>query len=119
MPSADNREYQWQINDHLNSIRGRHSLDFGFDFDRTHVTDFYAGNVYGSYTFNDLPSFALGEFGTYSQNVGNPSFPFTFRYYGFYVQDKFQVTKRLTLHLGLREDRHGAYSRLALIGSVL
>lgn len=101
---SENKEYQWQINDQLTWVTGRHTLNFGFDFDRTHVTDFYKGNFFGSYTFFNLESFALGQYDTFSQNVGNPFFPFTFPYYGFYVQDKFQATKRLTLDLGLRED---------------
>jgi len=101
---ADTREYQWQINERISYVTGRHSLDFGFDFDRTHVTDFYAGNFYGTYSFSNPIDFALGKYGTFSQNVGNPVFPFTFPYYGFYAQDKFQVSKRLTLNLGLRED---------------
>ncbi len=102
--NADTREYQWQINERITWVKGRHSLDFGFDFDRTHVSDFYAGNFDGSYAFYNLESLALGQYGTFSQNVGNPLFPFTFPYYGFYAQDKFQVTKRLTLDFGIRED---------------
>jgi hypothetical protein len=102
--NADTKEYQWQINERITYVTGRHSLDFGFDFDRTQVSDFYAGNFYGSYAFYNLESFALGQYGTFTQNTGNPLFPFTFPYYGFYAQDKFQVSKRLTLNFGLRED---------------
>jgi hypothetical protein len=102
--NADTREYQWQFNERITYVVGRHSLDFGFDFDRTHISDFFAGNYNGSYTFNDLPSFALGEYGSFSQNTGTPLFPFTFPYYGFYAQDKFKAMKRLTLDLGIREE---------------
>jgi Carboxypeptidase regulatory-like domain/TonB dependent receptor-like, beta-barrel len=102
--NADTKEYQWQINERMTYVTGRHTLDFGFDFDRTHITDFFAGNFYGSYAFFNPVSFALGHYFTFSQNVGNPLFPFTFPYYGFYAQDKFQVAPRLTLDFGLRED---------------
>lgn len=101
---ADNKEFQWQINERVSYVTGRHSLDFGFDFDRTHVTDFYAGNFYGTYSFSNPINFALGQYGTFTQNTGNPTFPFTFPYYGFYAQDKFQVSSSLTFNLGLRED---------------
>lgn len=101
---ANNKEFQWQINERLTYTIGRHTLDFGFDFDRTHVTDFYAGNFGGTYTFSNPVDFALGEYGTFTQNVGNPLFPFSFPYYGFYAQDKFQIMKSLTLDFGLRED---------------
>ena len=102
--NADTREYQWQVNEQITYVWGRHTLNFGFDYDHTHVSDFYAGNFDGSYAFYNPTSFALGEYGSFSQNIGNPLFPFSFPYYGFYVQDKFQVTKRLTLDFGLRED---------------
>jgi len=102
--NADTREYQWQVNEQINYVWGRHSLSFGFDFDHTHVADFYAGNFDGSYSFSSITNLALGQYNYFTQSVGNPLFPFTFPYYGFYAQDKFQVSKRLTLDFGLRED---------------
>jgi hypothetical protein len=103
--NTDNKEFQWQINEQMTYLTGRHSLSFGFDFDRTHVTDFFPGNFQGTYLFFGSPvNFALGAYSIFSQATGNPVFPFTFNYYGFYIQDKFQVTKRLTLDFGLRED---------------
>lgn len=102
---GDTKEFQWQINDQVSYIIGRHSLTLGFDFDRTHVTDFFPGNFQGTYLFFGAPSnFALGNYSIFQQSAGNPVFPFTFPYYGFYAQDKFQLTKKLTLEFGLRED---------------
>jgi hypothetical protein len=101
---GDNKEFQWEINDHVTLIKGRHTLSFGFDFNRTHVTDFFPGNFQGTYAFSSPESFALGKYSFFTQAAGNPTFPFTFPYYGFYVQDKFQVRKNLTLDFGLRED---------------
>jgi Carboxypeptidase regulatory-like domain len=102
---TDNKEFQWQINERLSYVVGRHTLDFGFDFDRTHVTDFFPGNFQGTYLFFGDPSnFALGNYQIFEQATGNPVLPFTYPYYGFYIQDKFQATPRLTLDFGLRED---------------
>ena len=101
---GDNVETQWQINDHVTYIFGRHALNFGFDFNRTHVSDFFPGNFNGTFAFFNPTGFALGRYGFFTQAAGNPTFPFTFPYYGFYVQDKFQVFKNLTLDLGVRED---------------
>jgi hypothetical protein len=101
---GNNKEFQWEINDHVTAIRGRHTLSFGFDFNRTHVTDFFPGNFQGTYAFSSPQSFALGKYSFFTQAAGTPTFPFTFPYYGFYVQDKFQVRKNLTLDIGLRED---------------
>jgi hypothetical protein len=109
--SGNNKEFQWQINDHVTYVRGRHTLNFGFDFNRTHVTDVFPGNFDGTFSFTtgsdgstSAENFALGRYLFFSQAAGNPAFPFTFPYYGFYVQDKFQVSKKLTLDFGLRED---------------
>jgi hypothetical protein len=101
---GNTKEFQWQINDHVTVIRGRHTISFGFDFDRTHVTDVFPGNFDGTYAFSNPEGFALGRYNFFTQAAGNPAFPFTFPYYGFYVQDKFQVRKNLTLDIGLRED---------------
>ncbi len=101
---GDNKESQWEINDHVTYITGRHTLNFGFDFNRTHVSDFFPGNFDGTFAFSSPMGFALGQYSFFTQATGTPTFPFTFPYYGFYVQDKFQVLKNLTLDLGLRED---------------
>jgi hypothetical protein len=102
--AGNNKESQWQINDHLTYITGRHTLNFGFDYNRTHVSDFFPGNFDGTYAFNNPTDFALGAYNFFTQAAGNATFPFTFPYYGFYAQDKFQVMKKLTLDFGLRED---------------
>jgi len=101
---GDNKEFQWQLSDQVTYIAGRHTLNFGFDYDRTHVTDFFPGNFNGTYAFSNPTNFALGTYAFFSQAGGNPTFPFTYPYYGFYGQDKFQMTTQLTLDFGLRED---------------
>jgi hypothetical protein len=101
---GDNKEFQWQINDHVTYIAGRHTVNFGFDFDRSHVTDVFPGNFDGTYAFSNPENFALGRYQFFNQAAGNPAFPFTFPYYGFYVQDKYQMFKNFTLDIGLRED---------------
>jgi hypothetical protein len=102
---GDTKESQWEVGERIAFITGRHSLNFGFDYDRTHISDFFPGNFQGTYLFfGGLSNFALGNYSIFQQASGNPLFPFNFPYFGFYAQDKFQATKRLTLDVGLRED---------------
>ncbi len=102
--NSTTKETQWEIGEQIAYNRGRHSLKFGFDFNRTHISDFFPGTFLGSYGFFSLTNFALGHWGFYNQSAGNPVFPFTTPYYGFYAQDKFKIRQNLTLDLGIRED---------------
>ena len=67
-------------------------------------TDVQLGSFLGSYEFSNLQSFALGEYNIFSQAAGNPIFSFRVPYYGFYVQDSYRASPKLTLDIGLRED---------------
>ena len=108
-------ERQYSVADRVDLVLGRHTLQFGFDFshawdsdtndggaDPNAAVDF--GSQLGSYEFSNLEDFALGEYNVFSQAAGNPTFAFGVPYYGFYVQDSFRASNRLTLEMGLRED---------------
>ena len=105
----------WQISDHVSYVRGKHTFKFGVEYTRTHLTDLafggfdpdaqqQNGTFRGTYSFDDLPSFALGIYDNFFQSAGQPKFSFNVPYYGFYVHDTYQIRPRLTLDLGLRED---------------
>jgi hypothetical protein len=108
-------ERQYSFSDRVDYVIGKHTLQFGFDFNRTwdadtddggadpnEAIDF--GSPLGLYEFANLEAFALGEYLNFSQAAGNPTFSFAVPYYGFYVQDTFQALPKLTLEMGLRED---------------
>lgn len=101
---GDTREYEWELNERINYLRGRHNFSFGVDYNHDHINDFAYGNFRGTYGYFSLTDFALGHYGFFNQSGGNPTFRFSAPYYGFYVDDKFQATDKLTLDLGLRED---------------
>jgi len=63
-----------------------------------------SGLFRGTCFFNDLPSFALGQYELFNQASGNPAFIFSVPYYGYLRSDTFRVLPTLTLHIGLRED---------------
>ena len=108
-------ERQYSLADRVDYVIGKHTLQFGFDFNRAwdsdnndggadpnEAVDF--GSFLGSYEFSNLEAFALGEYNVFSQSAGNPTFHFAVPYYGFYVQDTFRALPQLTIEMGLRED---------------
>ncbi|MGB6690737.1 MAG: TonB-dependent receptor [Terracidiphilus sp.] len=108
-------ERQYSAADRFDYVIGKHTLQFGFDFNRAWDSDnndggadpneaVEFGSFLGSYEFSNLEDFALGEYNVFSQSSGNPTFSFGVPYYGFYVQDSFRAFPRLTLDMGLRED---------------
>jgi Carboxypeptidase regulatory-like domain/TonB dependent receptor len=108
-------ERQYSAADRIDYVIGKHTLQFGFDFNRARDADtddggadpneaIDFGSPLGLYEFSNLEAFALGEYLTFSQAGGNPTFSFAVPYYGFYVQDTFRALPQLTLELGLRED---------------
>jgi hypothetical protein len=108
-------ERQWSLADRIDYVVGKHTLQFGVDWNRAWDADnndggadpnaaVDLGSFLGSYQFSNLESFALGQYNIFSQTSGNPTFSFAVPYYGFYVQDTYRVLPQLTLEMGLRED---------------
>lgn len=103
------------LNDAVDWQRGKHSWKFGGSFQ--HYRNFY-GVVpnYGTFTFdgsitgNAYADFLLG-LPQKSQRV-NPlgSREMTLNEYGFYAEDSFKVTRKLTLNYGVRWDLYGTPS---------
>ncbi|MFY9744343.1 MAG: carboxypeptidase regulatory-like domain-containing protein [Candidatus Sulfotelmatobacter sp.] len=108
-------ERQYSLSDRVDYVIGKHTLQLGFDFNRARDADtddggadpneaVEFGSPLGSYEFPNLEAFALGQYITFSQAAGNPTFSFAVPYYGFYVQDTLRALPKLTLEMGLRED---------------
>jgi hypothetical protein len=108
-------ERQYSLADRIDFVLGKHTLQFGFDWNRSwdadtddggadpnEAVDF--GSPLGLYEFPNLEALALGEYSTFSQAFGNPTFGFAVPYYGFYAQDTYRALRQLTLEMGLRED---------------
>jgi hypothetical protein len=108
-------EAQWQASDRITYVRGQHTLKLGAEFSHTHLADLafggfdpdatrQNGTFRGTYNFDSLTSFALGQYDTFFQSSGDPKFAFNVPYLGFYLADTWQIRPRLTLDLGVRED---------------
>ena len=108
-------ERQYSVADRVDFVIGKHTLQLGVDWnysrdadtddggaDPNEALDF--GSPLGVYEFPNLEAFALGEYITFSQASGNPTYSFAVPYYGFYAQDTFRASPKLTLEMGLRED---------------
>src|SRR5579863_2972515 len=108
-------EKQYSVSDRIDYVVGKHTLQFGFDWNRSWDADTNDGGAdpneaidfgspLGLYEFSNLEAFALGQYITFSQASGKPTFSFAVPYYGFYVQDTFRALPQLTIEMGLRED---------------
>jgi hypothetical protein len=108
-------ERQYSLSDRIDYVLGKHTLQFGFDWNRSwdadtddggadpnEAVDF--GSPLGLYIFPNLEALALGQYSGFSQAFGNPTFGFAVPYYGFYAQDTYRALRQLTLEMGLRED---------------
>lgn len=115
--SADRRQDQNLITfgDTLSWIRGRHSVKFGADFVRNGATDGFVQNrnsvrgrirylTSGTQVSDNISRFLLGRPADRVNFVQQRRgiLDVTNWEQGFFVQDDFKVTPRLTLYLGLR-----------------
>src|SRR6185295_6484954 len=102
-PSSNNSFY-WTFSDDLSYVKGRHLLKTGTLVEHLRTNKLTATNIRGSYTFANVRSFLAG---TPTRFVGVPPGAQLERVrpntlVGFYVQDDYRTTERLTLNLGLR-----------------
>jgi hypothetical protein len=98
--------YQWD--DNVNLVRGKHSLDVGAEVVRLQYNMFQTadehglmnfGTVYSGLAWTDL-LFGAPKSGIYQYQSGTRGFRQTDL--SFYAQDNYKVTSRLTLNLGVR-----------------
>ena len=108
-------------------VRGKHNIKFGSE------NRFYYYNVRsksGSGDFNFSPnqtaqpgfinqtghsfaSFLLGAYASSSRAVSPSNFGYRWRDYGFYVQDDWKISRKLTLNIGLRWEIIGGLFEVA------
>lgn len=67
--SGDTKASEFQVNERVTYILGRHTLNVGFDYDRTHVGDFFAGGVSGHLRVWKSDEFCSGQIRVF-QSVG-------------------------------------------------
>ena len=98
------REYQWQFADHFTLSLRKHQIEAGVDFNHDAIANNNPGTFNGQYVILSLQAFALGKWNIFQQTTGNPKFNFTDPFTGFYVNDTYRLSTKLTLTGGVRED---------------
>ncbi|HZS04376.1 MAG TPA: carboxypeptidase regulatory-like domain-containing protein [Blastocatellia bacterium] len=93
--------------DDVNWVLGKHDLRFGGVIERSRVDLDNKFFQPAEFSFPSLTAFLAGQLGDYSGNLafrqGAGEFKLNRNYFiGFYVQDNFRVSRRLTVNLGLR-----------------
>ena len=94
--AADN--FSWQA--------GSHAFRAGVDYLYNDLTITFPRSVKGAYSFSSLANFLSGTYNNagYTQTFGNTVVGQTNSNVGFYAQDEWKITPKLTLNAGLRYD---------------
>jgi hypothetical protein len=97
----------YQTDDNVNWVHGKHSLDIGFEFVRLQYNMFQTGAEHGSESYGTSYTglawtdllFGAPKSGTYSYPTGVGLRQSDL---SFYVQDNYKATNRLTVNAGIR-----------------
>ncbi len=114
----------WAFRPNLSLVRGRHTIKFGGDFWLSRYNYAQTNVASGVFSFNPAftaagPFSSVGGFAFASFMLGDAASGSALEvnliasqiiYRAFYVQDNIQVTRKLTLNLGLRYDQEGPFS---------
>lgn len=87
-----------------NSWHGSHVLKFGADAKLFRSDSFFDSNFRGSYFFTTVANFLAGRPRRFTQNQGDTKLDRPNNILGFYVQDDWSPSSKLTLNVGLRYD---------------
>jgi Carboxypeptidase regulatory-like domain/TonB dependent receptor-like, beta-barrel len=128
--TVDRIERRWQWSDNLSWIKGNHTLKFGSDTNlvqiRSKKSQIFELNFGGIFNFGALApgdlslpatfggvavpgltavqAYGLGAPTVFIQGIGNSNRPFDNPSEGFFLQDSWKVTPRLTFNYGVRYD---------------
>ena len=111
---------QYEANDTLSFVSGRHQLTFGVDFIYAHTggdSKEFGGPIYlGQFVYNactqaltvcESPAFLnnINNVRTYTQSYGNANYTVDDRIWSVFVQDDYRIRRDLTLNLGIRYEQ--------------
>jgi hypothetical protein len=111
LPRVEPLEIRNEFADDVSWAHGKHVTKFGFTFEHVQDDVNYLSNRYGSYTFPTVTSFALDysgntagthDYSAFTQTFGNPVVDYAIKDIGFYLQDQWKLTDKLTVTYGAR-----------------
>jgi outer membrane receptor protein involved in Fe transport len=107
-----NRFTNWyQLADNFSWVLGAHSVKFGGEYRWITGPSNFLQNSRGQHAYGPLQTFiddAVPDLaGFVLQGIGNATFSQNAKSIGWYIQDDWKLTSRLTLNLGLRYDFFG------------
>ncbi len=85
-------------------IHGKHTFRFGGIFSRGGVNYLRADEGRGRVDFHYLEDYIAGDVRDWSIQYGDPARNVSMKSFGFFAQDDYRITRRLTFNLGLRYD---------------
>jgi hypothetical protein len=100
----------WHFVDNYSWKSGRHDIKFGYEFRRTTIALTQDNTFRGKFSFDDLSSFLQGIPSGGKIAQGNTRRHTVENNHGFYIQDSFRWTPRLTVTYGVRWDYFGVPS---------
>ena len=108
---------QLELSSNLTWVKGRHTFQFGGNFDRSQLNIINLANQVGFVGFNSFLDFMDGNVATSGRNPSELFTGSTSRYYrasqvGMYASDKIKLTRTLNFTAGLRYDWDGPLSEV-------
>jgi hypothetical protein len=97
----------WHFIDNYGWKAGRHDFKVGYEFRRTTIALIQDNTFRGRLSFDSLSDFLLGNVSGGKETQGNSKRHSFENNHGFYFQDGFRATSRLTVNYGIRWDYFG------------
>lgn len=101
------------FNDNVTWIKGAHSVKFGFGFQKNN--DDQLADVYTQYTFAKISDYVNAKNGTSPQvysslkaSIGQPGAAYHSVFFDWFIQDTWQVSKKMIASYGVRYDQYRA-----------
>jgi hypothetical protein len=94
----------YHVSDTVSYTKGKHSIQFGGEYRDGSVNYYRAGYGRGRVYFSDLTDFIAGQPASWRFLYGDPARNVSQKAVGFFAQDSFRATSRVTVNLGLRYD---------------